>query len=201
MASARTLFRRNVAKVKADARKASAELVQRLKDMSPTEFLRQPPSVFNRLTLAQYREIVRVIDPNVKLPNPKIEFPIGENRSLRDWWREQSVRARSAALMAILTVVFAVVGVLTPWIWRLRLSQMDVVRPISTLTWPTCSRLSAYTDGCVYTPTQDLDWDQVARQLDMPVEILRRNNRHLPPQFIVRGAPLVIWRERGRLEN
>lgn len=78
---------------------------------------------------------------------------------------------------------------------------MVIVRPASTATWPSCSRLSRYTDGCVYTPTQDLNWEWVARQLDIPVEVLKRTNRHQPPQFIVGRAPLIVWRERGRLEN
>jgi hypothetical protein len=35
----------------------------------------------------------------------------------------------------------------------------------------------------------------------MPVETLRKANRHLPPRFIVRRAPLFVWRERGRVED
>jgi hypothetical protein len=201
MIDPRALFRRNVTKVAADARQASADLVRRLKRMPPGEFLKQPASVFDHLTPAQYREIVGAIAPGVKLVQPAIENPAAEKPTLLEWWRERSVGMRSFLLTASFTVLFATLGALAPSAFKWTLSQTDIVRSRATDTWPACSRLSPTTDGCIYTPTQDLNWDGVAQQLNMPVETLRKANRHLPPQFIVRRAPLIVWRERGRLEN
>lgn len=201
MTDARTQFRHHVAKVKTDGRAASADLVRRLKQMSAEEFLKQPWTTFNRLTWAQYREIVSVIAPDVKLPEPTIEEPEDERQRPIDWWRERSVGFRSLIWTALLTVMVTTLGTLTPWAYKAALSRMDLVRPANWQTWPACSRLSAYTDGCIYTPAQDLNWDWVALELDMPVETLRRANPHLPLNFIIRRARLVIWRGRGRLED
>lgn len=202
MADQRKTFQSNVARVKADARTNSAYLVQRLKRMTPAEFLRQPPHVFAQLTTKQYREIVATIAPNVKiLRAPAGEPPTSETRTFMDWWRERSAFAQSFLAMLSVTVTFSGAGIFAPLATKWALSRVEIVRPISTATWPTCQRLSRYTDGCIYTPSQDLNWDWVAGQIDLPVEVLRRTNTHQPPQFIVRGAPLVIWRERGRLEK
>lgn len=201
MIDPRALFQRNVTKVAADARQASADLVRRLKRMSSAEFLKQPASTFDHLTSAQYREIVGVIAPGVKLVQPAIENPAEEKPTLLEWWRELSVGMRSFVLTAGFTLLFATLGTLAPSAFKWALSQTDIVRPRMPDTWPACSRLSPTTDGCIYTPTQDLNWDWVAQQLNMPVETLHRQNQHLPPQFIVRRAPVIVWRERGRLEN
>lgn len=201
MPDSRTQFQRNVSKVKADARAASGALVHRLKRMSAEEFLRQPRSTFNRLTLAQYREIVSVIAPGMKLPETTSKAPEKKKRRLIDWWHERSVGFRSFVSMAVVTVMLATLGTLTASAYKIMLSRIDVVRPANWQTWPACSRLSAHTDGCIYRPTQDLTWEWVAWQLDLPVETLRRNNPHQPLQFIIRRAPLAIWRGRGRLED
>lgn len=199
MTDLRTLFRRNVARVAAEGRAASADLIHRLKQMSAAEFLRQPWTVIDQLTWAQYKEIVRVVAPDVKLAAGKVEVPEKEKRTVLDWWRERSGSFRSLVWTIAVTVAFMTIGLMAPWIHKATLSRAEVVRPSSWQAWPVCARLSAYTDGCVYTPTQDLNWDWAAWKLDMPVETLRRANPHLPSPFIIRGAPLLIWRGRGHL--
>jgi hypothetical protein len=169
--------------------------------MSPAELLTQPWIVFDQLTSAQYRDVVRTVAPDVKLDEPTIETPAKEKKTLLEWWRERSISMRSSIPTVAVTVVLAVGGILVPWAPKWTLSQIEAVRPVSTSKWPECRRLGSYTDGCIYTPTQDLNWDWVAWKLQMPKEILLRANPHLPPLFIVRRAPLVVWRERGRLEN
>ena len=201
MIDPRTIFKRNVQRIAADHRTASKQLIARLKKMSPAEFLRQPPDVFNRLSLTQYREVVASIAPEVKLPQPTIKPSKPKTRDIGQWWRDRSVLIRSGAITVAVTSAIALGGATVPPLYKWTLSRTAIVRPHSTDTWPTCSRLSQYTDGCVYTPAQDLNWDWVAQQLGMPIEVLKRNNRHQPPQFVVRRAPLIVWRERGRLEN
>ena len=200
MADLRALFRQNITKVSTDAKRASNGLVERLKQLTPQEFLRQPPNVFAHLTDKQYREIVAKIAPNTKLPAPPvIEEPVEEKRSLLDWWREQSAFAQSFLVTLFVTIIITLAAALEPLAMKWTLTRAEIVRPISTATWPVCQRLSGYTDGCVYFPSQDLNWDWVAERLDLPVETLREPNRHLSPQFIPRGAQLVIWRYRGHL--
>lgn len=201
MADLRRLFHRDVAQVEADAQAGSAELIRRLKQMSPAELLKQPWTVFDQLTAAQYREVVKKVAPDVKLAEPTIETPTEEKKTLLEWWRERSIGLRSSVLTTAVTTILAFAGILVPWAHKWTLNQVGLVRPVLTTTWPECRRLSSYTDGCIYTPTQDLNWDWVAWKLQMPVETLRRANGHLPPLFIVRRAPLVIWRETGRLEK
>lgn len=204
MPDRRTTFRENVARIETDATKASDGLVRRLKKLTPEEFLRQPPRVFNQLKLDQYRDIVATIAPRVRLPasdtndvskNKKRDF------ALKTWWRERSALARSMIAMTIVSAIFSVAGITVPLAAKWTLSRMEVVRPTVTAKWPVCKRLSEYTDGCVYYPTQDLNWDWVAQKLNIPPEILRRTNRHLPSQWIPANAQLVVWRERGRLED
>lgn len=199
MADPRRMFRRNVQQVQADATRAATRLVNRLKGMTPQEFLRQPPSLFAKLTAAQYREIVTTIAPDVRLPaEPVIEEPRVEKRAMLDWWRERSAFARSFLEMLVVTVVCTLGGVLTPWAVGEIVSRGQLVRAITTENWPICQRLSRYTDGCVYFPSQDLDWAWVAEELGMPVGAVQRSNRHLPTQYIPRGAQLIVWRHRGR---
>lgn len=203
MPDQRTAFRQNVARIKADATKASDDLVQRLKKLTPAEFLRQPPQIFNQIKLNQYRDIVATIAPEVRLPVPDTEVSATKARrfALKTWWRERSALTQSIIVTVIVSMIFSTAGVIAPLAAKWTLSRTEVVRPSTTTNWPVCKRLSEYTDGCLYYPTQDLNWDWAAWKLNMPLETLRRTNRHLPGQWIPANAQLVVWRERGRLEN
>lgn len=200
MIDPRELFRRNVAKVSSDHRAASAALLRRLKSMSPPEFLKQPRSTFDRLTPKQYREVIEAIAPDVQLPNTGNTSLAVERPDISlwtTWWR----RVKKPFLACFLVIAIALGGTTATTAYKWVLSQAEIVRPVSIATWPACARLSQYTDGCIYTPTQDLNWEWVADQLDMPLEVLRRTNRHQPAQFIMQHSMLIIWREKGKLEN
>lgn len=202
MPDLRKWFRQNVARVKADADRASKELVERLKRMTPAEFLRQPSRTFASLTMTQYREVVGAIEPHTVLPAPPAaeEIPAAA-RTWRDWWRERSVLTKSVAttIAITLTIVMAAIG--SPLALKWISTRTEIVRPVSTATWPICARLSTYTDGCVYRPAQDLDWAWVAQQLGMSPQELYTANQHLPTQYIPANSTLVVWRHRGRLEQ
>lgn len=204
MSDRRTAFRGDVARIKKDANAASGDLVRRLKKLTPEELLRQSPWIFDRLTLDQYRDIVAAIAPQVDLPAADAEEAADakmQRHSLTTWWRERSVLAKSMIATIIVSAVFSVTGIVVPFAYKWRLSRMEVVRQTTPADWPMCRRLSPTTDGCVYRAAQNLNWDGVAQKLDLPAEILRRNNRHLPPEWIPANTQLVIWRERGRLED
>ncbi|MGH6711767.1 MAG: hypothetical protein ACREEK_22695 [Bradyrhizobium sp.] len=202
MADRRTQFRENVANVKRDANNHSKQLVQRLKQLTPAEFLRLPAKTFAFLTTAEYGDIVATIAPGTKVPAaPPVEGVVAEATTWRNWWHTRSTLTQMAIFTAVVTTIFVAVAIGTPGAWKSIMSRMEVVRPRSTATWPRCARLSSYTDGCVYYPNRDLQWAVVAEQLQMPRQELYDANRHLPPQFIPARAALVIWRHRGRLEE
>lgn len=202
MADLRAWFRKNVTHVKDDADKASAQLVQRLKQMTPAEFLRLPANTFASLTAAQYRDIVATIAPdtNLQIP-PPVEEPPADMRTWRDWWRERSTLLQVSFVTVLVTMLAVATAIATPWAWKWAVSHMEIVRPVSTATWPVCARLSPSTDGCVYHPTQNLAWGRVAQQLAMSPQDLYAANQHLPPQYIPANSTLVVWRHRGRLEK
>jgi hypothetical protein len=204
MPDRRTTFRENVARIETDATNASDDLIRRLKKLTPEEFLRQPPRVFNQLKLDQYRDVVATIAPRVRLPASDTNEVSGNKTrgfALKTWWRERSALARSMIVTIIVSIIFSATGMIVPLAVKWTLSRTEIVRPTMTANWPVCKRLSEYTDGCVYYPTQDLNWDWVAQKLNIPLEILRRTNRHLPWQWIPANTQLVVWRERGRLED
>jgi len=202
MRDLRKWFRENVARVKADSDRASKQQVERLKQMTPAEFMRLPPETFASLTAAQYRDVVAVIAPDTQLPGPPpVEELAPETRTWRDWWRERSTFLRVLTLTVMTTLIVVMAAISSPFAWKWLISRTEIVRPTSTATWPVCKRLSAYTDGCVYYPTQNLNWAWVAQQLAMSVDELYAANRHLPPQYIPANSTLVVWRHLGRLEQ
>jgi len=204
MPDRRSTFQNNMNQVKADSKKASEDLVKRLKKLTPEEFLRLPPRMLNRLKLDQYRDIVASIAPEVQLSVPKSEGTASQTKrrlTLQAWWGERSATAQSLITTIILSLLFGSVGVLIVPAAKWGLSRVEVVRSATTANWPVCKRLSIYTDGCVYYPTQDLNWEWIAQKLNIPIESLQRTNRHLPTKFVPTNAQLAVWRYRGRLEN
>lgn len=202
MPDLRKWFRENVAHVRADSDRASRQLMERLKRMKPADFLRLPAETFAPLTDAQYEEVVAVISPETQLPKPPSAEEIPpEARTWREWWRERSTFTRVLTLTVMTTLIIVMTGTTAPFAWKWLRSRMEIVRPLSTATWPVCKRLSPYTDGCLYYSAQNLNWAWVAQQLDMSVDELYSANRHLPTQYIPANSTLVVWRHRGRLEQ
>jgi hypothetical protein len=195
-------FRKHVARVKEDSKKETEQLVDDLKRKTPAEFLRLPARTFASLTTEQYRDVVRTIAPDINLPTAATADELAvKPRNDRHWWRERSALTHMMIITVAATISFTALALASPWVWKWTLNHMEIVRPVSTATWPVCSRLSPYTDGCVYYVAQDLNWSTVAQQLGMSAQELYQANRHLPPQFIPAKSTLVVWRHRGRLEN
>ena len=200
MADRRALFRKDVTKVKRDATSESRQLMNRLKQMTPAQFVRLPARTLARLTAAQYREVVGTIAPEIGCPTPPpLPKPERETLGWRERWRLLHSSAQMTVITSVLTTVIVMVGVASPQAWRWTLTHIEIVRPGERGNWPRCARLSPYTDGCLYSPTYDMDWDALAEQLNIPRQQLYDDNKHLPPQFIPARAPIVVWRHRGRL--
>jgi hypothetical protein len=195
-------FVEHVARVKEDSKKETEQLVEQLKRKTPAEFLRLPASTFASLTPTQYRDIVAAIAPDIEVPAATTTNDLVAGRgSDRHRWRERSVLTQMIAITVAATMSFTALALASPWAWKWIVSRMEIVRPVSTATWPVCAQLNPYTDGCIYYPARDLDWTAVARQLGMSPEELHQANQHLPSQLIPAKATLVVWRHRGRLEN
>jgi hypothetical protein len=200
MAYSRAIFHKDVAKVKRDATNDTRQLMSRLKQMTPAEFVRLPAKTLGRLTAAQYREVVGMIAPEIGLPAPSPPLkPERETLGWRERCRLLPSSAQMTVITSVLTTVVVMVAVASPQVWRWTLAHIEIVRHQDRGAWPRCARLSPYTDGCLYFPTHDMDWDALAEQLHISRQQLYDDNKHLPPQFIPAKAPIVIWRHRGRL--
>ncbi|WP_028133747.1 hypothetical protein [Bradyrhizobium japonicum] len=200
MADRRAIFHKDMAKVKRDAANESRQLMNRLKQMTPAQFLRLPAKTLARLTAAQHREVVGTIAPEITLSAPPpLPEPKRATLSWRERWQLLPSSAQMTAITSVLTTVIVIVAVASPQVLRWTLTHIEIVRPGERGSWPRCARLSRYTDGCLYSPTYDMDWDALAEQLHIPRPQLYDDNKHLPPQFIPARAPIVVWRHRGRL--
>jgi hypothetical protein len=197
------LFRRNVTTVAEDYRKASAALMNQLKHLTPQELLRLGPDVWSKLSIDQYREVVAAVAPHVKIPpmrEERVEPDPMVNR-LRRWWRARSPLAQSSCLTALVTTIVMVLAIAGWPALSWSLAPFTLVRPAEASNWPACERLVWTTDGCVYIPTIDLNWDWIAWHLHMPAAQLLRINGHLPAGYAPAGSQVVVWRSRGRLTS
>ena len=202
MADPLAIFRRNVTVVMAEHRRASAALLDQLKQLTPQELLRRGPDVWSKLSIAQYREVVAAVAPQVKIPTvreEKIESKPSFANRVRRLWRSRSPLLQSVCLTALMTAIVMVV-VIAGWpalSWSI--APFTLVRSTDANRWPSCERLAWTTDGCVYIATMDLNWDWIAWHLHMPTAELLRINTYLPADYVPVGSHVVVWRSRGRL--
>jgi hypothetical protein len=176
--------------------------LQQLKAMTPEEFVRLPREELQDITNTEYSEIVRQIAPDHRLPKLQ-ETP----KHSSQWWTSLrriavpiSLRAALLGLIAGLLVLIASLAIGPGIDWWQYLTPP--IRTVNATRWPSCMRLSAWVDGCVYTPATNLGWDRAADLLQMSEIELRRNNRHIHNQtYIPRRTMLIVWRDRGELQE
>jgi hypothetical protein len=195
------LFRKNVETVVEDHREATAALVRRLKQLTPQDFLRRGPDVWSQLSMSQYRDVVETIAPQIHLPGMHEETmePALMLETISRWWRARSTLVQSIYLTTIMTVVVVTIAIAAWPTIAWTLAPYTLVRNVDPRSWPPCSRLARNVDGCVYVPTQDLNWEWIAYHLAMPVEDLLRTNNHLPVAFAPARSKVTIWRSRAQL--
>jgi hypothetical protein len=203
MASLLTLFRKNVETVIEDNRKAGDELVRRLKALTPNEFLRLGTDVWSQLSMSQYRDVVKTIAPEIHWPAVDEETvePVAMLEMVRWWWRTQAVLTQSILVTMLMTGV-VVPTMITAWptiVWTM--APYTLVRNADPEFWPPCGRLDGNTDGCVYIPTQDLNWDWIAYHAAIPAKALLQINHHLRADYAPRGSMVMVWRSRGKLQE
>lgn len=73
------------------------------------------------------------------------------------------------------------------------------VHPTSAASWPVCTRLDEYADGCVYRVGGygNLTLANAAQMLAMPIEKFTASNSHLSiarTTVLPAGSLLVVWR-------
>lgn len=201
MPDRRAAFRGNVAKIEEDARRASDALIQRLKSLTPTQFLREPRRIFDKLSLAQYWEVVAAIAPDVKIPEPTAPKERETNLlgRMMEFWKASGALARSFYVTAAATfaITLLLLSLGPELAWKLR--PYTLARFYDTNTWPACAELAWDTDGCIYEPREAMYWEWAALQTQIDVAALRRLNPDLPEAYIPAGKPIIIWRGRGQL--
>jgi hypothetical protein len=189
------IFKAAVQTVKQQSKQETGALIARLKSLSAEEFLRLPPKIVERLSLAQYVDIARTIAPDT--PPPKVSPAAPESERHSFIWTPKRIYCLAIGLSMTVSIALALIA---PEAKR-AFSPQSLARSIYAEDWSDCSRLTPQTDGCVYRPTQDLSWEYVAATLQMNIETLRFNNAHLTDTFVPRGARLTVWRNRGTLEH
>lgn len=201
MASRLQEFLGNV-KAARDERAADQKaLITRLKRLTADEFVRVPLEDLQDLSMAQYEEVSQHIVPDHKLPQPPAEPPKPPQRRLRNLWKATPdwLQAFVAAMVAGLPILMAALLVVPALHWWQY--QTPPVRSIDASTWPPCSRLNEWVDGCTYVPHSALTWPSTASLLGIPEEELRETNRHIRENYIPAGAMIVVWRHRGTLQG
>jgi hypothetical protein len=196
-------LRRFLVDVKAAREQGAADqkaLLHRLKALKPEEFVRLSRQTVQELSDKQYAEVVRHVAPEYRLAQPKEVAPKKVRRwSLRLLWSALSTKSRAAiAALAVGVLILGATVALGPameW-WSYRVPP---VRTIAAWAWPHCRRLSAWVDGCTYTPTDRLAWEQAASLLVISEVKLREVNKHIAERDIPAGAMLVVWRGRTTL--
>jgi hypothetical protein len=196
-------LRKFLADVKAAREQSAADqaaLLGRLKTLTPEEFVLLSRETVQELSDKQYAEVIQHVAPAHRLAEPKEVAPKKVRRwSLRLLWSAVSTQWRAA--IAALAVGFLILGAtlaLGPameW-WSYRVPP---VRTVAAWAWPHCHRLSRWVDGCTYTPTDRLAWEQAASLLAMSEKELREVNKHIAARYIPAGAMLVVWRGRTTL--
>ncbi len=197
------LLRKFLVDVKAAREQNAADqkaLLHRLKALKPEEFVRLSREAVQELSDKQYAEVVQHVAPEHRLAQPKEIAPKKVPRwSLRLLWSALPTQLRAAiAALAVGVLIVGTTLALGPAIewWGYRTPS---VRTVEAWAWPHCRRLSRWVDGCTYTPTDRLAWQQAASLLAMSEMDLREVNKHIAERYIPAGAMLVVWRGRTTL--
>lgn len=201
MAERLKAFLKDVSTLRAQQSAEQLARIDRLKAMTPAEFVRVPRAELQDLTNRQYADIVRHVAPDHQLPQPPevVEKP-GKSWAGLGWLAmPTAVKASALGLVAGLLVLVASLAVGPAIEWRHH--RIPPVRSAQASTWPPCPRLNGWVDGCTYVPAQDMAWERAAAMLAISEAELRQTNHHIKQAYIPAQATLVVWRYRGQLSQ
>ena len=199
MAERLKAFLKDVITLRAQWGAEQSARLDKLKAMTPAQFVRLPGEELQELTDRQYAEVVRHVAPEHRLPEPQeVSESLGKPwAELR--WIVIPTAARAAVvgvLVGLLVLVASLaVGPTIDW-WQYRTPPL---RSEQASTWPSCQRLNGFVDGCTYLPVRDMAWDRAASLLEMPEAELRQLNHHINQAYVPAQTTLVVWRHRGQL--
>jgi hypothetical protein len=201
MAKRLQTFLKDVKALRASAIADKSALLQRLKAMTPEEFVHVPREDLQELTDKQYAEIVQHVTKGHRLAEPSDMAP-----RIAAPWSRLSWKAIPTAAQAVLSgflvgsLVLGASLAIDPTVawWQYRTPP---VRSEDASSWPLCHRLNGWVDGCTYSPAQDMAWERAASLLQMPESQLRQDNRHINESNIPQGSVLIVWRHRGQLHR
>jgi hypothetical protein len=190
-------FLNGVSTLRAQQRAEKLDRLDKLKAMTPEEFVRVPREELQDLTDRQYADVVGHVAPEHRLPEPQ---EVSEKLS---WAGLPSIAIPTAARAAVLGVLTGLlllvaslaVGPALDW-WHYRTPP---VRSEQASAWPPCRRLNGWVDGCTYVPARDMAWGRTASLLEMPEAELRQLNHHINQTYIPAQTTLVVWRGRGHI--
>jgi hypothetical protein len=188
-------FNHDIATSIAEGKKAERDAISSLKRMSPEELARAPRDLIEDLSPEQYRDVVTHV---TKLAQG-VDGPVKQNRKRR------TIRIPKLTIDLVVIIVTTSTAFLAVLFAPLALDSWEArtppIRFYDTSIWPTCARLTGWSDGCIYTVSNELSWNAAAHMLDLPPTYLRHVNRHIVAEPIPAGSRLVVWRERGTLRN
>lgn len=200
----RSTFKHHVNAVLLDDKRTTEQLIAQLKTLTPAKFVQVPRKYLERLTPEQYAEVgAHVASVVAEAPKRKSAPPTAEPIATKRRWSMPNLQINGRSALATVAAIFlSITFVLTgPAAMDQLLNHDGLTRSIYASDWSRCNRLTETSDGCVYRPSQDLNWDYVAYRLGIEKQALLNLNPSLPATHAPAGQTIVVWRYVGNLEN
>lgn len=183
-----------------ETEQGQAELLTKLRRMSPSELTKVDPKIIARLTQDQRMTLFceSGIDQIRKQTTPKLRRQNPSRLLGRPVWRLVPPMFRGPLLGITVGIAAAMLGIFHETI-IFKAEQM-LPRPQSlsrhARTWLACTRLSRQTDNCLYRVQSALSLGDASAYLGMDMSELRRVNPHLSPRQsqLGQGEFLIVWR-------
>jgi len=199
----RSKHTQNIAVALKDQRAAQNELFNRLKTQRIRQRAAVAPKELARLRPEQLEELFRVkgmepAEPGGKtsIRQPRFSARLGMLRLTGLIWRAIPVSIRAGVRASLIAVVLAMACMSLADSFISRLITSD--RWTSTSdpsSWPSCERLEAWSNRCVYRVQHSLSWAFAAGLLGISVEALQASNPHLSHHSILPpGSALIVRR-------
>jgi len=183
-----------------ETEQGQAELLARLRKLSPAELTKVDPKIVARLTVDQRMALFCApgIHQDQKQNNPARVYQASIQFRKRSPWRLVPPALRGPLLGTATGVAMALLGIFNePLIFNAERLLIQP-HPLSShaRSWAACIRLSQQTDNCLYRVQRGLSWNDASTHLGMDVSEMRRVNPHLSPlqTRLTRGDLLIVWR-------
>lgn len=204
--SGNQIFQDMKSQAEKDINEGRGEVVEKLKEIPVSELHHSDPTLFARITADQRADIFSHIAHQNEASAHRAPLNIVRYKKpgafrTQQLWAALPLGIRSQCVGLFLSTALAAF-MLTAFSYEDQIFSF-ISRPASLSSnssyWPNCKRLTTWTDGCIYTVSSALSWQQAANILGLDI---KASNRHLAkrktPQ---RGDIMVVWRKQIPLEN